>query len=208
MLREVMVDKEAMSTPGYEGVFVVLLPQRGRALTELLLDAARQFLGERDLRSWSLEYGPLSTPAGAVAFRLSHPNQPFPWREITADLALSLSKLGPGRCWALVMEKPSRGGEGEGWAEGFAYDRGERVGYEEASGPSSSTDLMAWFGEELALSENEVQALFESCEQRISMVAGEAKAEDEIDQILERARQEFQRYRELRDAREREEQSS
>ena len=46
-------------------------------------------------------------------------------------------------------------------------------------------------------------ALFESCDQSAGITSGQERIEDEIDQILERARKEFQRYRELKEARER-----
>jgi hypothetical protein len=193
-----------MKTPSFEGIFVALLPQRQSALIDLLREACRELLGSRELKSWSIELGQLASPTGTVAFRLKHPSEPFPWRDgAPAQLAEIVSRLGPGRCWAIAMETRPRGGESEGWAEGVVYDRGERVGYEESSGPDGRADLLAWFGEQLALSENEVLALFESCDQIVGVLEGEERFDDEIDQILSRARQEFERYRRLKDARER-----
>ncbi|HEY3445017.1 MAG TPA: hypothetical protein VGK67_01590 [Myxococcales bacterium] len=189
-----------MTTPTYEGVFVALLPQRGSELVDLLREALRQFLGNRDARSWNIEFGALRTPAGAVVFRPTSGAEDFPWKEGFADLAKLVSQLGPGRCWALAQQK----GRGEeGWAEGAVFDRGERVGGEESAGGAG--DVLAWYAEQLALSENEVLALFESCDQRAGLTSGQERIEDEIDQILEKARQEFQRYRELKEARERDE---
>ncbi|MBI5548086.1 MAG: hypothetical protein HY901_29755 [Deltaproteobacteria bacterium] len=190
-----------MTTAVYEGVFVALVPQRGAELLELLREAGRAFLGERDARSWTIELGPLRTPAGAVVFRLVSTVEPFPWRDGSyAELASLVSKQGPGRCWALALQQ----GKGdEGWAEGIAFDRGERVAGEESK--AGRAELLAWFGEQLALSENEVLALFESCDQSVGLVSGQERIEDEVDQILERARKEFQRYRELKEARERKE---
>jgi hypothetical protein len=188
----------------YEGVYVALVPQRGSALLELLRQAARQFLGDKDLKSWSVEFGHLATPSGAVVFRLNNPNEPFNWRDGGyAQLARVVSELGPGRCWAMAVERAPRTGDAEGWAEGVAFDRGERVAIEESAGAEGAADLRAWFGEQLALSENEVLALFESCDQRAGVVAGEEKSEDEIDQILGRARREFDRYKQLKAERER-----
>ena len=190
-----------MTTATYEGVFVALVPQRGSELVDLLREAVRQFLGDRDVRSWSIELGPLRTPAGAVVFRPSSKAEPFPWKEGGfVDLAKLVSQLGPGRCWALALQK---GRSDQGWAEGAAFDRGERVGGEESNG--GGAELLAWFGEQLALSENEVLALFESFDQVVGLTSGQERIEDEIDQILERARQEFRRYRELKEARERDE---
>ena len=190
-----------MKTSSFEGIFVALVPQRQSALIELLREACREFLGPRELKSWSIELGQLASPAGTVAFRLTHPSEPFPWRD-GAQLAEVVSRLGPGRCWAMAMETRPRAGDSESWAEGVGYDRGERVGYEEASGPDGRADLLAWFGEQLALSENEVHALFESCDQAAGVLEGEEHFDDEIDQILSRARGEFERYRRLKDARE------
>ena len=188
-----------MTAATYEGIFVALVPQRGSERVDLLREAARQFLGDRDTRLWVIEFGPLRTPAGAVVFRLSCASEVFPWKDGGhAELARLVSKLGPGRCWALALEK-ARGDDG--WAEGLAYDRGDRVAAEESA--SGAAELLAWFGEQLALSENEVLALFESCDQSVALNSGEERFEDEIDQILARARKEFQRYRELKEARER-----
>lgn len=188
-----------MATRSYEGVFVALVPQRGSELLELLREAARQILGDRAPRGWTLEFGPLRTPAGAVVFRLTSASEAFPWRDGgLADLAKAVSHLGPGRCWALALEK-AKGDAG--WGEGVAFDRGERLASEESSG--GSAELLAWFGEQLALSENEVLALFESCDQSAPLEAGAERFEDEVDQLLEKARKEFQRYRELKEARER-----
>jgi hypothetical protein len=194
-----------MKTPAYEGIFVALVPQRGSALLELLRDAARQFLGDKaDPSSWSLELGPLSAPAGAVAFRLTHASDPFPWRDGRYDeLARLVSKLGPGRCWALSVEKLSKAGVGDGWAEGVHYDRGERRGHEEGAGAEGPAGLLAWFGEQLALSENEVLALFEAPDQRAGLVDGGERGEDEIDLLLDKARKEYQRYQQLKEQRER-----
>lgn len=189
-----------MTTATYEGVFVALVPQRGSELADLLREALRQFLGDRDARSWNVEFGSLRTPAGAVVFRPTSPAEAFPWKDGFADLAKLVSQLGPGRCWALAAQK---GKVEEGWAEGVAFDRGDRVGGEESRGGAG--DVLAWFGEQLALSENEVVALFESCDQSVGLTSGQERIEDEIDQILERARKEFQRYRELKEARERDE---
>jgi hypothetical protein len=188
-----------MAAASYEGIFVALVPQRGSELVELLREVARQFLGDRDSRTWAIEFGPLRTPAGAVVFRLASTAEPFPWRDgAFVDLARHVSQLGPGRCWGLAMEKAKAE---DGWAEGVAFDRGERLaGEESTSGPQ---EILAWFGEQLALSENEVVALFESCDQSAGLTSGQERIEDEIDQILERARREFQRYRELKEARER-----
>lgn len=187
-----------MVTRTCEGVFVALVPQRGSELVELLREAVRQFLGDRDHRPWTIELGPLRTPAGAVAFRLVLTEESFSLREGYADLARLVSQLGPGRCWALALEKSK--GE-EGWAEGVAFDRGERLAFEESN--AGSTEILAWFGEQLALSENEVLALFEVCDQSVGLDSGQERFEDEIDQILERARKEYQRYQELKEARER-----
>ena len=193
-----------MKTPAYEGIFVALVPQRGTALIELLRDVARQYLGGKDLQGWVLETGQLTAPAGAVAFRLAHVSDPFPWRDGRYDeLARLVSKLGPGRCWALSIEKLDKVGEGDGWAEGVSYDRGERRDHEEASGADGPASLLAWFGEQLALSENEVLGLFEACDQRVSLVEGGERFEDEIDRLLDKARKEYQRYRELKEQRER-----
>ena len=188
-----------MAKGTYEGIFVALVPQRGSERVDLLREAGRQLLRDKDPRAWVLEFGPLRTPSGAVVFRLSSATEAFPWKDgAVAELARLVSKLGPGRCWALAMERSK---SEEGWAEGAAYDRGERLaGDESSSGPA---ELLAWFGEQLALSENEVVALFESCDQSVGLDSGEERFEDEIDQILERARKEFQRYRELKEARER-----
>ena len=189
--------------PVYEGVILALVSQRGAALVELLREVAQQWLGERDARSWSIEFGQVSSPAGAVVFRLISADGAFPWREgAPADLARLASKLGPGRGWALALEKVARAADDEGWAEAVAYDRGDQVALEEASGQGGAATLLAWFGELLALSENEVLALFESCDQVVGVTAGEERFEDEIDQILDRARKEFQRYRDLKAARE------
>jgi len=191
-----------MTTATYEGVFVALVPQRGSELVDLLREGLRQFLGDRDVRTWTIEFGSLRTPAGAVVFRPTSSTEPFPWKEGGfAELAKLVSHLGPGRCWALALQKGKS--SDEGWAEGVAFDRGERVGGEESS--TGGSDLLAWFGEQLALSENEVLALFESCDQSVGLTSGQERIEDEIDQILERARKEFQRYRELKEARERDE---
>ncbi|MGC4113557.1 MAG: hypothetical protein QM765_02605 [Myxococcales bacterium] len=189
-----------MTTATYEGVFVALLPQRGSELADLLREALKQYLGDRDPRAWSIEFGALRTPAGAVVFRPASGAEAFPWKDGFADLAKLVSQLGPGRCWALAMQK---GRSDEGWAEGAAFDRGERVGGEESA--TGTGDVLAWFAEQLALSENEVLALFESCDQTVGLTSGQERIEDEIDQILERARKEFQRYRQLKEARERDE---
>jgi hypothetical protein len=191
---------KSMVSHSYEGVFVALLPQRGSELLELLREVSKQFLGDRDPRSWALELGPLQTPAGAIAFRLVSSQEDFPWRDgAAAEFCRRVSLLGPGRCWVLAIEKGR--GEFEGWCEGMVYDRGERKDYEESN--NGSTDLLAWFGEQLALSENEVMALFESCDQTMSLTGGAGQFEDEIDSILDRAKREFQKYRELKQARER-----
>jgi hypothetical protein len=188
-----------MKSPSYEGVFVALIPQRGSALLELLREAGREMLGARELKSWNVELGQLGSPAGAVAFRLSHPTEPFPWRDGgPAQLAEIVSRMGPGRCWAVALEQAPRTGENEGWAETVAFDRGERVGGEESTGVDAASDQLAWLGEQLALSENEVLALFESCDQTAGLLEGEERFDDEIDQILARARQEYERYRQLR----------
>jgi hypothetical protein len=193
-----------MKTRTYEGVLVALLPQRGEALVEVLRDAASRVLGERDRNLWTIEFGHLRSPAGGVAFRLSSASEPFPWRDGGAiDLARAISELGPGRCWALALEKVQKHGEVAGWAEGAIYDRGAQVTYEDAAGPSARNDLLAWFGEELALSENEVLAVLESCDQTVGVIAGDERFEDEVDQALARARREFQRYRQLKEGRER-----
>jgi hypothetical protein len=190
-----------MKTPTYEGILVALLPQRSSALLELLREASKELLGARELSTWNLEFGQLRSPAGTVAFRLTHPSEPFPWRDGgAAQLAEIVSRLGPGRCWAVALENPARVGESEGWAEGVVFDRGERVGYEESSGAEGRSDLLAWFAEQLALSENEVLALFESCDQVAGILEGEERVDDEIDQILARARNEFERYRQLKTA--------
>ncbi len=193
-----------MKTPQYEGVFVALVPQRGNALLELLRSAARQFLGDKETHSWTIELGHVQSPAGAVVFRLSNPAKPFPWRDGSyAQLARAVSEAGPGRCWAIAVERIPRVGDSEGWAEGVAFDRGEQQAVEECTGADGPSELRAWFGEQLALSENEVLALFESCDQRVGVTAGEEKYEDEIDQILGRARREFDHYRKLKSERER-----
>ena len=194
-----MLNAAPMKTPSYEGIFVALVPQRASSLLELLREATREFLGARELKDWGIELGYLASPAGTVAFRLTHPTEPFPWREGGASqLAEIVSRLGPGRCWALAMERKPRAGESEGWAEGVIYDRGERVGGEEAGGSEGHADLLAWFGEQLALSENEVLALFESCDQGAGVLEGDERFDDEIDQILSRARREFERYHKLK----------
>ncbi len=186
-----------MSTRSFEGVFVALVPQRGSELVDLLREAARQFLGTRDPRPWTIEYGPLRTPAGAVVFRLTSKSEAFPWLDGGHhEIARLVSALGPGRCWALGLEE-SRGGEG--WAEGVIFDRGERLTVEEST--SGSAELLAWFAEQLALSENEVLALFESCDQAVGLSSGAERVEDEIDQILEKARREFRRYQQLKGTR-------
>lgn len=193
-----------MKTPApCEGIFVALVPQRGSALLELLREASRQLLADRDLQGWTIEFGQLQTPAGGVALRLTHPTEKLPWRDGKAfALAEQLSKAGPGRCWALALEKP---GDGEGWAEGVAFDRGEQTDSEESTGVDAPAAITAWLGEQLALSENEVLALFEACDQQVELQEASAKGEDEIDQLLDRARKEFQRYRELKERRERSE---
>lgn len=193
-----------MKTRTYEGIFVALLPQRGDALLELLRDCAGRFLEGKDKDAWSIEYGALTSPAGGVAFRLAHATDVFPWRDGGyMELARAVSKHGQGRVWAVGLEKVAKLGEPEGWAEGIIFDRGEQTLFEEATGPSARTDLVAWFAQELALSENEVMAVFESCDQSAGVVAGEEKFEDEVDQALARARREFLRYQQLKEERER-----
>ncbi len=197
-----------MTTTGstFEGVFVALLPQRGSMLAEALREAAREFLAERPLAGWSLEYGLLATPVGGVVFRLVHDGElAIGWRDGSfSELARIASASGPGRCWSLALER--RGGvEPKGWAEGVAFEDGERRMLEKTE--SEPAEILAWFGEQLALSENEVLSLFGSCDQRINLLAGPERPLDEIDEILERARREFERYRALRDARERGERS-
>lgn len=193
-----------MTTTGstFEGVFVALLPQRGSTLAEALREAAREFLGERPLAGWSVEYGLLAAPAGAVVFRLVHESEPpVGWRDgAFSHLARIASTFGPGRCWALALERQG-GADPKGWAEGVAFQDGERLALEQTD--SEPAEVLAWFGEQLALSENEVLALFGSCDQRINLLAGPERPLDEIDEILDRARREFEHYRALRDARER-----
>ncbi|MFN7134679.1 MAG: hypothetical protein ACK4N5_21550 [Myxococcales bacterium] len=191
-----------MKGRAFEGIFIALVPQRASALLELLREAAGQFLGERDQRQWSLEYGALKSPSGTVAFRLSHSTEPFPWGNSGyLELARLVSKLGPGKVWALVSRPPGKG-ERDGWAEAVVYDGGERTEHFEATGPDARGELHAWAGEELALSENELLALYESCEQTASVEEGTGRFEDEVDQALDRARREYQRYQELKRARE------
>lgn len=186
----------------YEGIFVALLPQKGSSLHELLREAAGQFLGDREKRLWSIELGPVKGPTANAVFRLRHPTEPFPWRESGyMELARLVSKQGAGRVWAFVHER-SRAGARGGWAEAVCYDNGEQSDHFEVTGADASAELFAWVGEALALSENEVLALFESCDQTIGLLEGSERFEDEVDQALERARREYQRYLDLKRARE------
>jgi hypothetical protein len=182
-----------------EGIFVALLPQRGQALVEALREAARQFLGESAPAGWALEYGLIAAPAGAVAFRLVHEAEAFGWRESGfGHLARLASVAGPGRCFGLALERQGSGPPA--WADGIAFDGGRRLTEEQAA--AEPAEILAWFGEQLALSENEVLALLGACDLRVELGGGE-RGPDEIDEILARARREFERYRALRDARER-----
>ncbi len=190
-------------TEKYEGVFVALLPQKGSGLIELLRDASSQFLGEREKRLWSIELGPLKGPTANAVFRLRHPTEPFPWRDSGyMDLARRVSRLAGGRVFGVVYEQPTRAGDRAGWAEAVCYDSGERADHFEAKGTDAASELFAWVGEALAMSENEVLALFESCDQVVGLEEGSERFEDEVDQALERARREYQRYQELKRARE------
>lgn len=184
-----------------EGIFVALLPQRGPALVEALREAAVRHLGERPLAGWQIEYGLLPGIPGAVAFRLSHATEPFPWHQGgLTHLARLVSAVGPGRCWALAVERGA-GSDLLARAECAVFDRGrERIPERPADDPA---EVLAWFAEQLALSENEVLALFGACDRRASLQVDAGVPLDEVDEILERARREFARYRALRDARER-----
>jgi hypothetical protein len=185
----------------FEGIYVAFLPQGGRALADALREASRQFLGERPHAGWYLEYGLLSAMPGAVAFRLCNEVEPFAWRSAGfVRLASLASAIGPGRCFGLALQRRP-GPEPLSWAEGVAFDGGRRVAHEQDL--ADPAEALAWFGEQLALSENEVLALFGACDQRIGLQAGAERPLDEIDEILDRARREFERYRALRDARER-----
>lgn len=184
-----------------EGIFVALLPQRGPALIEALREACVRYLGERPLSGWQVEYGLLPSSPGAVVFRLCHATESFPWLQGgLAHLARLASAIGPGRCWGLALERRV-GPEPFASAAGVAFDRGREMALERPA--EEPAELLAWFGEQLALSENEVLALFGACDQRASLAAGPGMPLDEIDEILDRARREFARYRALRDARER-----
>ncbi len=180
---------------------MALLSPRGPTLVEALREAAIRFLAERPLAGWQLEYGRVPSMPGAVAFRLSHVAELFPWRAGgLTHLARLVSAVGQCRCWGLALDR-QRGTEPAASVEAAAFDRGhERVLEVPADDP---VEVLAWFGEQLALSENEVLALFGVPDQRVGLSVGPPGPLDEIDEILDRARREFARYRALRDARER-----